>query len=152
MNINIGVGGLLVFAFLAHLVYAYYHSKSPELPRRLPWVPIDVSKHRSFVNKTRDAGMFTEQARRVAILGANTCGLYMDPQRSFWNKSFSNGVMETMLTAVCPAVFKRRCPTEPTRANYDGGDATNDSCAVVYDGNSGPLFDFGDANTNVCSV
>jgi hypothetical protein len=102
------------------------------------------------VNQTRDAGMFTEQARRVAIIGANSCA----PQGSFWNKSFSNGIVESMLTAVCPAVFRAKpiCPPEPQQIALDGGDSTNDACTLVYDGNSGELFDFGDSIGNVCSI
>lgn len=150
MNINIGVAGLLFFAFVAHLTYAYYESKKPPMPTRLPWVPIDVNKRRSFVNKTRDAGMFTEQARRVAIIGASSCGTDV----SFWNKSFSNGIVESMLTAVCPAVFRAKpiCPPDPQQIALDGGDSTNNACELVYDGNSGELFDFGDSIGNVCSI
>jgi hypothetical protein len=59
-----------------------------------------------------------------------------------------------MLTAVCPAVFRAKpiCPPEPQQIALDGGDSTNDACTLVYDGNSGELFDFGDSIGNVCSI
>jgi hypothetical protein len=154
MNINLLALGLMVLAFGVHFGYAYLQHKGGKAPNELPWVPIQVGKSRSFVNQVRDAGMFTERTRRVAIIGANTCGVGANPQRSFWNKSFSNGVMETFLTAICPAVFTAKpiCPPEPQQVALDGGDSTNDSCEVVYDGNSGELFDFGDSIGNVCSL
>jgi hypothetical protein len=150
MNINLLALGLLVLAFGVHFGYAYLHHQQGKVPNRLPWVPVQVGKSRSFVNQVRDAGMFTERTRRVAIIGGNNCGVDMRP---FANKSFSNGVMETFLTAICPAVFRPKpiCPPEPQKVALDGGDA-NDACEITYDGNSGALFDFGDAAGNVCSL
>jgi hypothetical protein len=151
MDINTGVIGLLFLAFGLHFAYAFFNSDVRRAPTDLPWVPIDVSKSRSFVSQTRDAGMYTEFSRRKAIIGGNTCGI---PQKRTWNKSFSNGVMETFLTAICPALYSPIPPCDLTPVSIDGGDALTESC-VVFDGNGdeeGQLVDLGNANTNVCSV
>ena len=149
MNINLIAVGLLFVVFASYL-YTGWKNRDKPPPSELPWVPIQVGKSRSFVNQVRDAGMFTERTRRVAIIGGNSCGVNMKP---FSNKSFSNGVMETFLTAICPAVFKPKpvCPPEPEKVALDGGDA-DDTCEIIYDGNSGELFDFGNAIGNVCSL
>jgi hypothetical protein len=152
MNINI-----LVMLLLTSLVGFYswksFLRKDDSAPSQLPWVPIDVNKRRSFVNQTRDAGMFTERQRRVAIIGVNSCGVDMKPPSQ---KHFNNGVMETFLTGICAvtkvSVIPPIPPTPPSpsfgwdvivEGNYtdNGGQyfiVEGNGDGLIIDGNSGP--------------
>lgn len=100
---------LLLTSIVGMYTWKAFFRKDDGPPTQLPWVPIDVNKRRSFVNQTRDAGMFTERTRRVANIGANNCGVDM---KSPYQKHFSNGVMDTFLTGIC-AVSKVVVVLEP---------------------------------------
>lgn len=140
MNINV-----LVVVLLGSLIGFYswksFFRVSDEAPSQLPWVPIDANKQRSFVNQTRDAGMFTERQRRVAIIGSNSCGVDMKPPVQ---KHFGNGVMESFLTGIC-AVAKKvpLLPLPPVPSPsfgwdfiVDGTSANNILQNVVLEGNA----------------
>jgi hypothetical protein len=136
MNINV-----LVVVLLGSLIGFYswksFFRVSDEEPSRLPWVPIDVNKRRSFVNQTRDAGMFTERQRRVAIIGSNSCGVDMRPPVQ---KHFGNGVMESFLTGICAVAKKVPVPPIPSPSFgwdviVDGTYANNILQSVVLEGN-----------------
>lgn len=122
---------------------AFLHKDDPP-PSVLPWVPIDVNKHRSFVSMTRDAGMFTERTRRVAIIGSNNCGVEM---KSPVQKHFNNGVMETFLTGIC-AVQKVVAPIPPIPPTpsfgwdliVEGTNANGGLQQVTVEGNGGPNY------------
>lgn len=140
MNINAIALGLLAVV-LGWYTYQAFLLRDKPPPSQLPWVPIDVNKRRSFVNQTRDAGMFTELTRRISNRTWN-------PQQ----KGFTNGIMDAMITgicAVCPISFVP-CDENPIE---DGGNAFTESCNV-FDGDGsaglGELIDFGDAETNIC--
>lgn len=147
MNINI-----LVMLLLTSLVGFYswksFLRKDDSAPSQLPWVPIDVNKRRSFVNQTRDAGMFTERQRRVAIIGANSCGVDMKPPSQ---KHFNNGVMETFLTGIC-AVAKPFVPPIPPSPSFgwdviiDGTFADNRLQQVTVEGNGAEEYVIIDGN------
>jgi hypothetical protein len=85
MNINIIVATLLTALIGLYTWRAFLHQDDPP-PSKLPWVPIDVNKPRSFVNKTKDAGLFTERARRAAIIN--------NPTPVFSYKGSTNGSLE----------------------------------------------------------
>jgi len=144
MNINVIVVALLTTIIGLYSWKAFLHQNEPP-PSKLPWVPIDANKHRSFVNQTRDAGMFTERTRRVAIIGANNCGVNM---KSPNQKHFNNGVVETFLTGICavvkPIVPDPVPPVPPSPSfewniTLDGtfADATITDATITVDGNGG---------------
>lgn len=122
MNINLMIVGVLALALSAHMMYAFFTLDRPR--SELPWVPISVGKQRSFVNKTRDAGMFTEQTRRVAIISNN------DPVfRS--HKGSTNGSLEWyFLTAICTCDNTRVCPKHFFEV-AKGGSAADETCEVL---------------------
>ena len=142
MNINI-----LVMLLLTSLVGFYswksFLRKDDSAPSQLPWVPIDVNKRRSFVNQTRDAGMFTERQRRVAIIGANSCGVDMKPP---FQKHFNNGVMETFLTGICAVVKSVDPPPDPPvppipSFGWDVSmEGNGDEPYVIVEGNGGERY------------
>jgi hypothetical protein len=140
MNINLVLIGLMVVAVGLHLSHAFFSLDKPP-PSQLPWVPISVGKQRSFHSQTRDASLYTQTARRLAIIN----GGY-----SHTDKGSSNGSLEYyFLTALCPA-RPVVCPVYINEVE-DGGNANTESC-VVFDENEGDLVDFGNADTNVCPV
>lgn len=150
MNINYIVLGLMALV-AGFFTWKSYTRVDDSMPSMLPWVPIKVGKERSFVNQTRDAGMFTERQRRVAIIGSNGCGLGM---KSPFQKHFSNGVMETFLTGICAVpIFD---VVTPLCTIFDGMSAAELGGDVpVYSGgdaseSDAPVVDAGDASTNVC--
>ena len=128
---------------------AFLHQNDPP-PSQLPWVPIQVGKTKTYTSQTRDAGMFTERQRRIAIIGANSCGVDMKPP---YQKHFSNGVMETFLTGIC-AVAKPTPPGPPIPPSpsfgwdliIDGTFADNRLQNVILEGNGGPSFTTIDGN------
>jgi hypothetical protein len=142
MDINSVVLLMMVSVIGFYTWRAFLHKDDPP-PSALPWVPIDVRKSRSFVSQTRDAGMFTERTRRVAIIGANNCGVDL---KSPVQKHFNNGVMETFLTGIC-AVQKPVVPAPPkppTVFGWDliveGTDADGGLQQVTVEGNGGPNY------------
>ena len=145
MNIN-----LIVVAVLTTIIGLYswkaFFRKDDSAPSELPWVPIDANKPRSFVNQTRDAGMYTERARRIAIIG-NPSGLY-------GNKSSTNGSLEwNFLTSICVCPPKQVCPPEPTPVIWSNGDADDEICDIVDAGGAFggyEIIDGGGAVGNVC--
>jgi hypothetical protein len=150
MDINIIVLLMMASVIGLYTWRAFLHQDDPP-PSALPWVPIDANKHRSFVSMTRDAGMFTERTRRVAIIGSVQCL----PSRSFWQKGFTNGVVESSLTGICPAIFKPFVFADPCipqpGARLDGEGAYDENTCVL-DGNGGPgeiLLDAGNAYTEL---
>jgi hypothetical protein len=151
MNINIIVLMMMASVVGFYTWRAFLHKDDPP-PSALPWVPIDANKHRSFVNQTRDAGMFTERARRVAIIGSNNCGVNMKPP---FQKHFSNGVMETFLTGICAVVKPTPVPPIPPippspsfgwDVIVDGTFADNSLQDVIVEGNGGPNYVIIDGN------
>jgi hypothetical protein len=144
MNINHIVLGLLALV-AGYFTWKSYFRVDDAVPTMLPWVPIDVRKNKVYVSQTRDAGMFTERQRRVAVIG-NRRGV-------FSYKDSTNGYLEYALTAlcVCPANV---CPPAPN-VIWDGGNATSEVCDIVDGGDAfteADAVDFGNAFTNVCDV
>lgn len=85
MNINVLVVALLTTVVGLYTWRAFLHQDDP-IPSELPWVPIDVNKPRSFVNMTKDAGMYTERTRRAAIIN--------NPNSIYGHKGSTNGSLE----------------------------------------------------------
>ena len=147
MNINFIAVGLMT------LLMGFYTWKAWTLPSEahiqhfLPFTPIDVRKTKVYVSQTRDAGMFIERQRRVAIIGNRTGGFGS-------NKDTSNGYMDYFLSAICVCPPKEVCPSPPD-VIWDGGNATSEVCDIVDGGNAyteAEVVDFGNAFTNVCDV
>lgn len=139
MNINVLVGTLLLVIVGLVSWKAYLHQNDPP-PSKLPWVPIDVNKPRSFVNKTSDAGMFIERTRRVAIIG--------NPSGSVSYKGSTNGSLEwNFLTGIC--ICPPRKIVCEVDSLVDGGYYDADVCNVL-DGMGSELADFGNAFTETC--
>lgn len=145
MNINLIVVALLT-TILGLYTWKAFLRKDDSAPSQLPWVPLDVNKPRSFVNQTRDAGMYTERARRVAIIG-NQSGLY-------GHKGSTNGSLEwNFLTSICVCPPKQVCPPEPTPVIWSNGDADDEICDIVDAGGAFggyEIIDGGGAAGNVC--
>lgn len=148
MNINYLFGGLLLAALGYFVAQAYFYADAPP-PSALPWVPIDVRKTKVYVSQTRDAGMYTERSRRVAVIG--------NRQGSFGYKGSDNGYLDAFLTAICVCPVAPPVPICPPAPNvvWDGGNASSDICDIVDGGNAQSEYDvvdFGNAGTNVCDV
>lgn len=130
---------------------AYLHQGDYQSPHILPFVPMDVNKPRSFVNQTRDAGMYIERVRRSAIIG--------NPTGRVGYKGSDNGSMEwNFLTSVCVCPPRNPpqpiCPTNPNVV-WDGDGATDEICDVVDAGGAFGMYDvvdFGGAGGNDCDI
>lgn len=150
MNINVLVMALLTAVIGLYTWRAFLHQNDP-IPTKLPWVPIDVNKQRSFVNQVRDAGMFTERTRRVAIIG--------NPNGVYGYKGSTNGSLEwNFLTGicVCPGRLPSKdiCPPAPNVV-LSAGDADDDICDNIDAGGAFggyDVVDFGGAIGNDCDV
>jgi len=145
MNINVIVLGLLITVLGLYSWRAYLHQDDAP-PSFLPWVPIRVGKERSFVNQTRDAGMFIERTRRAAILS--------NPSTFFSYKASTNGYLEHGLTGILVGIPKPVCPPAPN-VIFSNGDADDEICDIVDSGGAFGGYDavdFGGAAGNDCDV
>jgi len=148
MNINVIVVALLTAIVGLYSWRAFLHQNDPP-PSQLPWVPLDVNKPRSFVNKTNDAGMFIERTRRAAIL--------RNPNPVFSFKGSTNGSLEyfflsSVLTDGRP--LPPLCPPAPNVV-WSNGDADDEICDNVDAGGAFGMYDavdFGGAGGNDCDV
>jgi hypothetical protein len=128
--------GLLVY-FGVQTTTQEKHS-IPELPGFL--VPQSTGKERPIVSKTHDASMYTERARRTAIL-KNHSYCATDPRairESNITAGFSNGAVEAyMLTSICTFPsrrgFKEEVPVPCVETIYDGG-SPFDNFTLILDG------------------
>ena len=144
MSLNLIALGLMVVFVGYHAVQAYLSPKDPDKPI-LPWVPIDVRRTKHYVSQTRDAGMYIERQRRVAIIGNRP----LFPSY----KGSTNGSLEYYLTGICVCPPKDVCPPDPAPVVWSAGDADDQICD---NGDAGGAFgmydivDFGGAAGNVC--
>lgn len=128
-------------------LYSWKAYTTPEsTPNFLPWVPIQVGKQRSFVNQTRDAGMFIERTRRTAIIS----------NQSFIPsyKGSTNGYLEYGLSGICVCPPKPVCPVAPNVV-WSDGDADDEICDNIDAGGAFggyDVVDFGGAAGNDCDV
>lgn len=128
-------------------LYSWKAYTTPEsIPNFLPWVPIQVGKQRSFVNQTRDAGMFIERTRRTAIIS----------NQSFVPsyKGSTNGYLEHSLTGILVGLPKPVCPVAPN-VIFSSGDADDEICDNIDAGGAFGGYDavdFGGAAGNDCDV
>jgi hypothetical protein len=146
MSLNLIALGLMVVFVGYHAVQAYLSPKDPDKPI-LPWVPIDVRRTKHYVSQTRDAGMYIERQRRVAIIGNKP--LYPS------YKGSTNGSLEYYLTGicVCPIAPVPVCPPDPEKVIWSDGDADDAICDNVDAGGAFGMYDaidFGGAAGNVC--
>jgi hypothetical protein len=145
MNINYIVLGLMALV-AGFFTYKSYFRLGDSVPSQLPWVPIDVRKNKVYVSQTRDASMFTERARRVAII--------QQASPNFSYKGFTNGVVEYYLTGIIAGISPAICPPAPN-VIWNGGNASSEVCDILDGGNAdtdADAVDFGNAFTNVCEV
>jgi len=145
MNINVIVAALLTAIIGLYSWRAFLHQNEPP-PSQLPWVPIDVNKHRSFVNKTSDAGLYIERVRRTVIIG--------NPSGNVSYKGSTNGSLEwNFLTSVCVCPPRQPiCPPAPNVV-WSNGDANDEICDIVDAGGAFggyEVVDTGGAFGNVC--
>jgi hypothetical protein len=143
MNINYIMVGLMTLAVGLIVTNALYkpETPNPELPPFL--VPVETGKTKKYVSMTRDAGMYTERARRTAIIS--------NPSGIFGYKGSTNGSLEwNFLTSICVCP-PRAIPCPAPEYIADGGNATSDVCDII-DGSGTEVLDFGDSTTNVCDV
>lgn len=145
MDINVVVGGLLLATLGYFMAYAFFNADKPP-PSLLPWVPIDVRKSKVYVSQTRDAGMFIERSRRLAVL--------KNKEGRFSYKGSDNGYLDSLLTGIgfLPAPF---VPPPPENVIWDGGNAYSEVPEVVDGGTAEDEYDvvdLGNAATNVCDV
>ena len=133
----------LIAALLAWTSYSRGDNPPPQF---LPWVPIDVRKTKVYVSQTRDASMFTERSRRLAVV-TNQGG-------SVSYKGSTNGYLEYALSALCVCPPKDVCPPAPNVV-WDAGTAPSEVCDIVDGGTAlteAEGVDFGHALANVCDV
>jgi hypothetical protein len=146
MNINFIAVGLMTLLMGFYTWKAWTMPSEAHIQHFLPFTPIDVRKTKIYVSQTRDAGMFTERQRRVAVIGNRDGG--------FSYKGSTNGYLDAFLTAICVCPPKEVCPPAPD-AIWDGGNATSEVCDIVDGGDAyteAEVVDFGNAFTNVCEV
>lgn len=107
-------------------------------------VPIEVGKSKYIQSKNGDASMMTEFKRRKVIIETNSCRP-KDPTFGFWNKSSTNGSLETyFLTSVY---------NEPPRDLFYDAEGAFDNNDVGLNGvGSGLLASGGDAYTQYCII
>jgi hypothetical protein len=149
MNINIIVVALLT-TIIGFYSWKSFFRKEDFVPSELPWTQISTSKPRSFVNKTRDAGLHIERVRRSAIIKND------NPVFSF--KGSTNGSLEYyfisgVLTEGRPP--KDICPPDPEAVVWSNGDADDQICDNVDAGGAFggyDVVDFGGATGNDCDV
>jgi hypothetical protein len=144
MNINVLVMGLLALILSSYAWKAWSIGPDAPQPNLLPFVPIDVRKTKIYVSQTKDAGMFVERQRRLAILQNKP----LVP--SF--KGSTNGYLEYSLTGIGVRPPEPVCgPPEPVI--WSNGDADDVICDNVDAGGAFGLYeeiDFGGAAGNVC--
>lgn len=153
MNINVLVVALMTAILGLYSWRAFLHQDDTP-PSQLPWVPIDANKPRSFVNQTRDAGMFTEQTRRCTIINSGRGGA-----THFKQKVSTNGSLEYyFLTGVCPGrpllPIDPVCPPAPNVV-LSAGDANDEICDNIDAGGAFggyDVIDFGGAAGNDCDL
>jgi hypothetical protein len=148
VNINLGVVGLLIIALGAHVAYAYFSLENPRPPGPPMLVPIQVGKTKTYVSQTRDASMFTERARRTAIIS--------NPDGTYGHKGSTNGSLEwNFLTAICVCPPRKEvCPPAPN-VIWSDGDADDEICDNVDAGGALGVYDivdFGGAGGNDCDI
>jgi hypothetical protein len=146
LDINLLVMGGLILMLGSFAWTAWSRSPDAPEPNFLPFVPIDVRKSKIYVSKTRDASMYTEAQRRVAIIG--------NPTRLVGFKGSTNGSLEFGLTSLCVCPPKDVCgPPEPVV--WSNGDADDPICDIVDAGGAFGGYDavdFGGAGGNVCDA
>jgi hypothetical protein len=145
LNFNINILFIsLLSIYLGYNILSYYlQAADPYEPPigALP-VPQQVGKTRAIQSKTGDASMNTEYQRRKAIILTNSC-LVKDPRFGFWNKSSTNGTLETYFLS---NIYHR-----PPQDNlYDGGDAYAENEFVLNGTGDGLLVNGGNAYTQYC--
>lgn len=143
MNINAAVAWILAAVIGLYAWRAFLHQEDPP-PSGLPWVPIDVRKTKVYVSQTKDAGMFVELQRRLAILQNKP----LVPSY----KGSDNGSLEYGLTGLCVCPAGVICGP-PAPVIWSNGDADDEICDVVDAGGAGGMYDvvdFGGAAGNVC--
>jgi hypothetical protein len=144
MNINVLVMGLLALILSGYAWKAWSIGPNAPEPNFLPFVPIDVRKTKVYVSQTKDAGMFVERQRRLAILQNKP----LVP--SF--KGSTNGYLEYSLTGIGYRPPEAVCgPPKPVI--WSNGDADDVICDNVDAGGAFGLYeeiDFGGAAGNVC--
>jgi hypothetical protein len=144
MDINLLMIGLMALVIGYQAYNAYLSMDEPPKPN-LPWVPIDVRKTKHYVSQTRDAGMYIERQRRVAIIGNRP----LFPSY----KGSTNGSLEYYLTGICVCPPKDVCPPDPAPVVWSAGDADDQICDNVDAGGAFGMYDvvdFGGAAGNVC--
>lgn len=148
MGINTAILSMLGVMILWMSVRAFLRLEEGKEPNMLPWVPIDVRKTKVYVSQTKDAGMFIERQRRLAIL--------TNPTPTVSYKGATNGVFERFLTGICFCpVPVPVCPPEPTPVVWSSGDADDEICDVVDAGGAFggyETIDAGGALGNVCDA
>jgi hypothetical protein len=145
MNINILVMGILTLLLGGYAWKAYMTPVDAPAPNFLPFVPLDVRKNKVYVSQTKDAGMFIERQRRVAIIGNSS--------RLIGYKGADNGSLEFSLTGICICPPKQLCPAEPEAVIWDANGADPEICDVVDAGGAFGGYetvDMGGAADNVC--
>lgn len=146
MDINLLVIGLMVLVIGYQAYNAYLSMDEPPKPN-LPWVPIDVRKTKHYVSQTRDAGMYIERQRRIAIIANQP----LSPSY----KGSTNGSLEYYLTGIAfrPTPPIPVCPPDPAPVVWSAGDADDEICDNVDAGGAFGMYDivdFGGAAGNVC--
>ena len=145
MNINVLAMGLLALLLGSYAWKAWSAGPDTPLPNLLPFVPIDVRKTKIYVSKTKDAGMYVEQQRRLAILQNKP----LVPSY----KDSTNGYLEYSLTGIGYRPQPVCGPPKPV--TWSDGTATEEICDNVDAGGAFGLYDtidFGGADANVCDV
>lgn len=145
MNINVVVMGVLALILGGYAWKAWGATSDMPEPNFLPFVPLDVRKNKVYVSQTRDAGMFIERQRRVAIIG--------NQSRLVGYKGFDNGSLEFSLTGICVCPPKQVCPAEPEPVVWDANGADPEICDIVDAGGAFGGYegvDFGGAANNAC--
>lgn len=130
---DLNVLGILFLSGLAY--YTYTIPKKQEI---IPW-NIQDNKSRSFVNKNKDASLYTELKRRQAIQTVGRLN-FSKIKETKTQKGSTTGYLESFLiTGICD-------PLPDTI--YDGGNPNNEFCPVPETN----TLDAGNENTKACGI
>jgi hypothetical protein len=107
MSINLLVMGLLALVVGSYTWKAWSAGPDTLPPSFLPFTPIPVGKSTVYVSKTKDASMYIERQRRVAILQNR-------PFRPSY-KGFTNGSVEVGLSGL---ILPPQKPVWPSQTGH----------------------------------
>lgn len=141
--------------FLGLFLYSNYTSvKSLDQPELPPWlIASPTGKERNLGGSSRDASMYTQSQRRIAIVNGHYADLGRFMRETTHTTGFTNGVVEIFsMGSICQRVFGPIVCADI----LDGGSPETESSRVLEGGDVGTeaiqVWDGGSPDSIVCEV